>query len=582
MFYRSSSTLSALVAAVMATSVTALAQYQVENSAGRALDSNLRLGSGGYNDTRALPNGVTSEDVVYGNITRGREFRGNINSTDSRAFRGGTAGRNMDAFVRDSGGALPQGARNVDPSQAQRYLGDSRGVNPPSDYQRESYSSGGFVPAARETGVQPGDMRINATIANPVLDDILFPGNATSELTRLRSSGGAYQGATPSWAQPWAEPASPLNRDDIDMPRGSLRRLNLTNEGLLAMREELRQSAGETPERSGSLSGAGNPSNAALDSRIESGLQQNPLAGTLQTGGGTRQYLLTPLPEATLQSAQYAELRRRLKSYQEQGLMTEEQAVAAEYNAQLRLQQERERQAGRGTIQIPVEPETPGATSVLPQTPGDTPAGSQHGRRAALRDRLPTGESAPGMVRRGDEPMRVTSFAEGIRAPRLKAMLEGAEKAMREGKFTGALDQYDAAAAVAPNNPIILMGRASAELGAGYYARAQAHIEQIFASDEAMLLAQYDLKRFYGDERLQYLVRDLKDVAKSEPDQSRPLFLLAFIAYNTNSPQLAADYLAAAEKRGGSSEMYAQLRGFWKLPAARANGASQPRPDTAP
>ena len=127
------------------------------------------------------------------------------------------------------------------------------------------------------------------------------------------------------------------------------------------------------------------------------------------------------------------------------------------------------------------------------------------------------------------------------------------------------LDYYDAAAAVAENNSMVLMGRALAELGAGYYARAQVHLERVLSADPALLLARYDLKAFYGDERLQYIVRDLKDLAQTETRQSRPLFLLGFIAYSTENEERAADYLALAEQRGGPTEFYNELREYWEL-----------------
>ncbi len=80
-----------------------------------------------------------------------------------------------------------------------------------------------------------------------------------------------------------------------------------------------------------------------------------------------------------------------------------------------------------------------------------------------------------------------------------------------------------------------------------------------------MLMARYDLKTFYGDDRLQYIVRDLKDLAQTETRQSRPLFLLGFIAFSTENRQRALDYLNLAEQRGGSAEFYAELKEYWGL-----------------
>ena len=193
-------------------------------------------------------------------------------------------------------------------------------------------------------------------------------------------------------------------------------------------------------------------------------------------------------------------------------------------------------------------------------------------QRYALRSQQPQAETEGILPPQPDIPLKIASFAEGVKATGLKNLLTDAERAMQAGKFTQALDYYDGAAAVAPNNPLIMVGRSIAELGAGYYARAQMHLEQVLSTDPALLMARYDLKAFYGEQRLQYIVRDLKDVAQTESKQSRPLFLLAFIAYSMENEQRAADYLNLAQQRGGSKEFYDKLREYWKLPTDGAEG----------
>ena len=53
-----------------------------------------------------------------------------------------------------------------------------------------------------------------------------------------------------------------------------------------------------------------------------------------------------------------------------------------------------------------------------------------------------------------------------------------------------------------------------------------------------------DLRSMIGDERLQFLVKDLKDIASKNPAQARPLFLLAYIDYNTGNERLAETFSA--------------------------------------
>ena len=84
--------------------LTAQAQQRVEN--GRANDANNRIGSGGYNDPRPnMRRTVTGNQIVTGNVTGGKEFRGPVGYVDEHEFRGPTASGDVsDPFIRGSAG----------------------------------------------------------------------------------------------------------------------------------------------------------------------------------------------------------------------------------------------------------------------------------------------------------------------------------------------------------------------------------------------------------------------------------------------------------------------------------------------
>lgn len=566
----------------------AMAQYQTNNSAGRARDANNRLGSGGYNDQRALPNGVTNEDVVYSNVTRGQGFRGALNTTDRTAFRGQTAGSAVSDFVRDSSGA------NQDTSQAlapKAFYPDSRGVAPPPGFETQASVADIGVRSSLDRGPTFGDLRTNVAPVNPLIDASipqtdLSVGAVASPLT------AAGAGAPPLVGMPVWQAQTGVSAEDAFAPsqRGALRRLQINESTIRMMQAELSSTAEQPQDTPGRIDTANamlspeNPQNPSMGGTLGSQLPTPAMTGTLSTSTTMRQNLLTALPTAAKQSTQYAELQRRLHAM-ETG--SADEISARQYNEQVRLQREAEAKANPaaalvqpGDTALPGESSEPATkkpseatgTQLQPMPSHQRLAARQAARKAeAGTDIKPETGSLP-----TETVLRITTFAEGVKASGLRDLLTRAETSMRDGKFTAALDNYDAAISVAPNNPLILMARANAELGAGYYARAQTHIEQIFAADSSLLLAQYDLRVFFGDERLQYLVRDLKDVARTEPGQARPLFLLAYIAYNTNNPQSAADYLAMAEKRGGKDPVFDKLREFWKLPKA---GAGDTMPD---
>jgi cytochrome c-type biogenesis protein CcmH/NrfG len=91
-------------------------------------------------------------------------------------------------------------------------------------------------------------------------------------------------------------------------------------------------------------------------------------------------------------------------------------------------------------------------------------------------------------------------------------------------------------------------------------------------NDQALLSAQLDLHSFLGEDKLQYLVKDLKGIAQANPSESRPVFLLAYICYNTGNPRGAAAYLDLASKREGKPDPFFDLlRQHWDLPSSDSN-----------
>jgi tetratricopeptide (TPR) repeat protein len=138
---------------------------------------------------------------------------------------------------------------------------------------------------------------------------------------------------------------------------------------------------------------------------------------------------------------------------------------------------------------------------------------------------------------------------------------------MKDGKYQTALDQYEAAQEVAPNNAMIMVGRANAELGAGYYKKAETHLRIAMQSDPVVTMAQFDLRTMLGEQRLTTIVRDLKDTATAQKTDPGLVLLLAYLAYNSGSEAQAATYLNEADRRAaGKDELVTLLRNHWKLP----------------
>jgi len=110
------------IAAVLTTSSTGLAQYAIGDGSG--LDANIQRGPGGVNPTSAPnPYGSTGNDLVTGNVSGGRHFRGQVNYGGTGDFRGRTGSDSLYDFQRS---AAPQMPGQMVP---QPYYRESRGID---------------------------------------------------------------------------------------------------------------------------------------------------------------------------------------------------------------------------------------------------------------------------------------------------------------------------------------------------------------------------------------------------------------------------------------------------------------------
>lgn len=588
----------AVVAALPAVVLPGVAQgqFRATNQDGRALDANNRVGSGGYNERRDIvqPSG---NQVVTGNVTAGREFRGPVPYSDPNVFAGPSGTDITDRFIRGSSGA-PEYSTQVDMTQPRPFYGN-RTITPPPGFVQTP--SGTYAPAPmvnNDTAGQPPVGIINnpTMSGTPMPGEMILPGPGTDATSILTAS-----------------PLYGIRQWDINNPNDAFFLSNYTSMGnpsgrgpldaqtLERYRQELRNSANQPP-----VDGQQNvnpnqvvnppmqqtPENQAMDNSVNRGQMgsNDALSGNIGTDQSLRNRLLTP---PTQQSAQFAEMHNRYDRFKDQKAKTDAE-YNREYQAQLRQKKaQEEAQANQsGQPQRPGQPNQPGqpgqpgqpaqpgqpgqpGQSMTPGTPA-TPAAPQQPTTPENKEEANNAQPNPGQPVK-PEPIKVDTLANGVQAKGLADVLRKAEALMKEGKFASALDQYDIAQQIAPNNPLIVLGRAHAELGAGYYARSEAHIREAVTQDPAILVGQYDLRVFLGTDRLQEIIKELKDISVNEPKQTTPVFLLAYIAYNTGNERQAAAWLDLAEKRAGRTDgVYRAMRELWKLPAAQTQPAESP------
>lgn len=557
--------------------LAALGQGQIQ--AGRVNDANNRMGSGGWNGGHTDMNynsnivyrnvgmvgGPTfGNAIITGNVTQGREFRGNVGYTDPFAFRGPTAGIGIDNFAKNSAGVPRGGAPALAPNQSTLFYGASRTVATPPGFELGP-NRNGYVPAAPIDPVRAaqdhrlGIVNLNQTIAP---SDMIIPGG----------NNGIVTGSTLYGFREW-NPRDAADRnfiEDLIARQSNGDRSNLDPRQVQKMREELMKTiqpdlrlkdqvnpADTTdsgkPRDSLTLDPIGrtfeSPNDPLLTKKpISDQMQSQPLSDGSDAQVGSRQNMLGM---AHRSSTQYAEMNKRLEQYYADRRQTDTE-FARQFNSDVRAKQAAEAkakaEAEKKIAANTVKPNTPNTTKPEKTTDDAEKEKKEKEKKKKL------------------QPLKITTLSAGMKAEGVANVLVKAETLMKEGKYASALDQYDAADAVMPGNPMVLRGRAIAELGAGFFMRADAHLREAYTADKALFLGKPDLKVMLGEERLGKIVNELKETANKE-NKPTPLFLLAYIAYNSGHERQAMGYLDLADKKAeGKDSFYTMVREHWVVP----------------
>jgi tetratricopeptide (TPR) repeat protein len=585
----SKQTWTVLVAAGLAPfwAAAAFGQMQVDTD-GHAADANPRVGSGGYNtQTSGLTQVVTQQDIQTGNVTGGAGFQykgARTPFTDISQFHGALPSDPINAFIADSAGVPTMANPTVTPMQL--------GARPFYPVANTPQAPQGFAPNPNLTAFtpstpqpqQPEDWRLGQN-TDVIGDNLPKPGELLipSQVDPTANNGPpTYLSASPLYGVRNYQPDNGQTMTTPGVNPAALASASVNNPLLqnpnwvAQMRQDLIQSAGFNPSDTSSQNNSNNPQNNSNNSNNSSNLNQPLNSGPLQplmagastssTGGplpalqpGSTQLMATNLtatagdvsrlPPPTAQSTQYAQLRQRLDQYNKTHPDTDQETTGLNPTA---------------PGQVNPASANPAQTSGNGLRPGEVPAPASPG--ATEQPSAPAAAAVPSLP-----PLQISSLATGVKSKEMAELLKQAEDLVTHQQYSKAIESYDQAETVAPNNAMIPLGRAHAELGGAFYRQADEDLRAAFKQDPSVLMAQYDLTGLYGDKRLSAMVADLKQIASDSPDNPTPVFLLAYIAYNTHHEDLAAGWLDVAQKRaGGNDDVIPMIKKYWSLtPATR-------------
>jgi hypothetical protein len=619
--------LGAVVAALPVLGLTgaALGQYRVDDS--HVNDANNRIGSGGYNSSSNLSQrdlAVTGNQIVSGNVTGLNYFHGSATASQDPNFLGAAdISPSLDRFNAISA-PVNYGQRSTGAPTAQVYYNrDTLNTAPPPTLAG-TVGSSTLSPVAPQTnnlydarlgynGIQgaintPADQSFQLT---PGELDLPGPTDTSGNATTLTAS--PLYGIR-DWRADDSSDAYFLSQYSNMRLASAATRDRMSNAAIQQMRNELNNTVvlgpnGQPVDNSQTSGNNGNPNNLALagtigapagapyngsltPSAMNSNLDGQPINGSINTNQGTTSRVMS-LPNPNQQSSQIADLETRQKLMaQRQKLLSNAKGklspaeAAAQFNAEQKYVADYNKAAG--TTAGTGAPTLPGTGASVPGTMGGattmptgtariTPTGTANmGAKSYPSAPAPSSPPLKPMLTEplqhdvDDQPYVITSLANGIKAKGLADLMKKAETQMRDGHFNGALDSYDAAEQVAPNNPFIAMGRGFAELGASYYGKAELDLRRSIDAEPALLAGKYDLKGFVGEDRLKFVVSDLTEIYQSEKGSVRPALLLGFIAHNQGDNAAAANYLSAADQRAGGRDPIVKLmREEWGFAPAK-------------
>jgi tetratricopeptide (TPR) repeat protein len=616
----------AVIVAVGLLATAGAASAQTRREDGRALDANSRVGSGGRNESapNAMGNGqVGGNQIITGNVTAGRQFRGVVPYTDPGSFRGLTSGSfSSDRFVRQSAGVPTRFGNDVDLTRPSTYYGSGRAVPPPVGYLPTAGATGGYVGTDQPGAPNMGLTRSYSPTIEPTFrsSELIMPAQDAANQESVLSASPLYgvrvwrAGESPNdflagrrEGQSQGQQSGAPDRGDrfradpnsIQRMRDELNRAGQGNDNDPTGQSDQGGQGGNSAGQPTGVQGLQRPLDTSINAAVNGSREQQagagsvaagPLNATVGTGaiqssvttGQSIQRRLVISPEK--QTPQLARLRRAYE--RQQGGNPTDVEAARQFNRELLAQRSRPAQGndqpGAQGGQVP-----PGGRegTAAPPAQRDVKVPATPDQPAAPQDLAPAAPEGGAAQPQAPEtkPEKIDSIAEGVQAKGLRDVLASAENFMHEKKFSAALQQYDVAQQVAPNNALITMGRANAELAASYYRRAETSLRDAVGRAPELVVAQFDLRSLIGDERLQVLVRDLKDLAQNDPKQPRPMLLLAYVAYNTGNEAQAGEYLSAAEQRtGGEDALLQAWRRNWKLPAPDATAPATEQSAPAP
>lgn len=145
-----------------------------------------------------------------------------------------------------------------------------------------------------------------------------------------------------------------------------------------------------------------------------------------------------------------------------------------------------------------------------------------------------------------------------------KSMAE-AERLMGEGKYFKAEAEYVRAMRMKPGQPMAMVGRIHAQVGAGLFLSAGTNLRMLFSVFPEMIATRYDGNLMPQGERRDKVRKALAATLKGEA-RAEVHILAAYLAFQEGDAELAIEALRSAEARAADDRLIKIARVIWTRP----------------
>lgn len=549
------------VATLLGIHGTALAQNALGD--GRALENNLQVGSGGYNNPAPARDPNLGNNIITGNVSGLGYFHGNA-------------------------GYRAPGELQINLPSESLFRFQSRSLNP------------AMLPGQNWRPAGGGPVSVYRGYATPT-----GAGYDQGSATRQVVPAGGVQVSVPRQPQQGFETTSPDRTLGVAVqPDGRI--LELRASPLLGLRVE---SGGQpapapvsTPDTSlrvepiRAMSGigaaygpAGLPDTAGADQRTA--------ANSLVDAGLPRRADVPP-SAASGPSLTLEQRVRQLQAavFNPEGSVTAQPGQDVYLDMLNKMREARTAAAGRFPAEAPapggrttqVVPPTPDAPTGEPMTAEERAKAETDARLAALGIKLNQDAAEPGAEEKvaEDDPEREKRYEDAMTAllaefkkrmpplptlvgkkdNQVNQLMLKAEREIVAGKFLDAEQTYRQALGWSPGYPLARIGLVHAQIGAGMIRSAELNLRAALSENPILIAVQYQASLLPNPDRLRWVRSQLDNMMQGDPG-SRPLVLLAYLGYQSNEPELTRYALDMAQADKPRDPLILLLRRMW-LPTA--------------